>query len=456
MKGDPTLIRQGFHPDFRMFMDGVLTAMTLDEWAGRIEKGARAQERPADPPGLVRAIGRWDLTAAIINGLIGSAIFSLPAPSWPGSPGAGSPLAFVLAGLGMLAMLLCFAEVASRFRTRAGRTSTCARPSGRASGFQAGWLTFWIRVTSAGREPQRLRRLPRPVRARAGDGGGPRRDHDGRDRRHHRHQRARRTPGHLDRGLLHGRPSSLPLALLIVLGLPRVSARSLATQAVAHPDWTQAILLLVFAYGGFESPLIPAGEAATRGATRAFALHRGAGRHRDRLLARAARGGGRGARAWPGRRRRWRRPSACCWGRPGVVLIAARGHDLDLRLATGSVLQSPRLLYSMASAASCRRSSAACTRASARPTSRSRSTPRCAGAARSTAASSGTPPLSAIVRLVTYGLTCAALLVLRRRGRRGARLPARRAPGDRAGRGRLLRSGSSARAPSPRPGSWPR
>jgi hypothetical protein len=28
--------------------------------------------------GLVRAIGRWDFTAAIINGVIGSGIFSLP------------------------------------------------------------------------------------------------------------------------------------------------------------------------------------------------------------------------------------------------------------------------------------------------------------------------------------------------------------------------------------------
>ena len=49
VKGDPTLMRKGFHPDFRMFMlrDGALTTLTLDEWAGRIEKAARERTGPA-------------------------------------------------------------------------------------------------------------------------------------------------------------------------------------------------------------------------------------------------------------------------------------------------------------------------------------------------------------------------------------------------------------------------
>ena len=35
-------MRQGFHPDFRMLVltEGKMTAMPLDEWVGRIEKGA--------------------------------------------------------------------------------------------------------------------------------------------------------------------------------------------------------------------------------------------------------------------------------------------------------------------------------------------------------------------------------------------------------------------------------
>ena len=49
VKGDPALMRKGFHPDFRMFMlrDGVLTTLTLDEWAARVEKGAKERTGPA-------------------------------------------------------------------------------------------------------------------------------------------------------------------------------------------------------------------------------------------------------------------------------------------------------------------------------------------------------------------------------------------------------------------------
>lgn len=42
-------MRQGFHPDFRMFVlrDGALTTVTLDEWAARIEKAAADRKAPA-------------------------------------------------------------------------------------------------------------------------------------------------------------------------------------------------------------------------------------------------------------------------------------------------------------------------------------------------------------------------------------------------------------------------
>ena len=42
-------MRKGFHPDFRMFMlrEGALTTLTLDEWAARVEKGAKERTGPA-------------------------------------------------------------------------------------------------------------------------------------------------------------------------------------------------------------------------------------------------------------------------------------------------------------------------------------------------------------------------------------------------------------------------
>ena len=48
-KGDAALMRAGFHPTFRMLVlkDGAVTHVTLDEWAGRIEKGAAERKGPA-------------------------------------------------------------------------------------------------------------------------------------------------------------------------------------------------------------------------------------------------------------------------------------------------------------------------------------------------------------------------------------------------------------------------
>ena len=48
--------------------------------------------------------------------------------------------------------------------------------------------------------------------------------------------------------------------LLVVVGLPQLSANVLASQVVAEPQWREAVLLLVFAYGGFESMVIAASE----------------------------------------------------------------------------------------------------------------------------------------------------------------------------------------------------
>jgi len=63
-----------------------------------------------------------------------------------------------------------------------------------------------------------------------------------------------------------------PLALLIVLGLPQIDADTLAGQVAADPDWTQAILIMMFAFSGFESALLPAGEMRDPKRDLAFAL----------------------------------------------------------------------------------------------------------------------------------------------------------------------------------------
>jgi amino acid transporter len=52
------------------------------------------------PPRLVRAIGRFDLTAAVLNGVVGAGIFGAPA-AVAAAAGAWSPLAALGAALGI-------------------------------------------------------------------------------------------------------------------------------------------------------------------------------------------------------------------------------------------------------------------------------------------------------------------------------------------------------------------
>jgi amino acid transporter len=64
----------------------------------------------------------------------------------------------------------------------------------------------------------------------------------------------------------------LPLVLLIGAGMFHLNKNAFATQIVPSPNWTEAVLLLVFAYGGFESAVIPASEARHPKRDIAFAL----------------------------------------------------------------------------------------------------------------------------------------------------------------------------------------
>ena len=367
--------------------------------------------KPARPT-LLRAIGRWDLTAAVVNGVIGSAIFGLPA-RLAALVGEWSPLACVLAGLGILAIVLCFAEVASRFLDPGGPYLYVRESFGGFAGFQAGWLTFWIRVTAVSANldvfATSLGELLPAARAGLGRGlamaavmalvtafnvvG------------------VRQATWKVD---LFTLAKLLPLLLLIGLGLGRVSGDVLATQRVAQPDWTQAVLLLVFAYGGFEAPLIPAGEARRPQRDTAFAL----------LVALALIAAVytlvqlvvvgivpqvAGSRA----------PVADAFrvllGPAGATLASVAAMVSIYGYATGSTLQSPRVLFAMSE-----RGELPGLFARVHPRFR---TPVAAILAYSTLALllahfgnfESNARLSAIVRLVTYGTVCLALLSLRRR-----------------------------------------
>ena len=100
------------------------------------------------PTGLVQALGRWSLTALVINSIVGSGIFGLPAVVAV-HLGRASPLAYLLAA-GVVGIVMgCFAEVASQFSAAGGPYLYVRVAFGRFLGLQTAWLS-WLSRLSAG------------------------------------------------------------------------------------------------------------------------------------------------------------------------------------------------------------------------------------------------------------------------------------------------------------------
>ncbi len=102
--------------------------------------------------GLVRAVGRWSLVALVLNSIIGSGVFGVPSlvARTLGAAGLLTNLVAVLIAAGGIGVIMaCFAEVASHF-TEAGGPYLYARTAfGRFVGIEMGWLAWLVRVTSA-------------------------------------------------------------------------------------------------------------------------------------------------------------------------------------------------------------------------------------------------------------------------------------------------------------------
>jgi len=97
--------------------------------------------------GLVRGIGRWDLVALTINSIIGAGIFGLPSRIY-GLAGVWSVLAYLVCAALVTLITLCFAEVGSRF-TETGGSYLYARVAfGSVIGFEVGWLLWLARMTA--------------------------------------------------------------------------------------------------------------------------------------------------------------------------------------------------------------------------------------------------------------------------------------------------------------------
>src|SRR5437867_3411360 len=97
--------------------------------------------------GLVRTIRRWDLLALAINAIIGAGIFGLPSEVF-GRIGVYSLLALVACALVVTLIILCFAEVSSRFNETGGPYLYAREAFGPVVGFEVGWMIWIARVTA--------------------------------------------------------------------------------------------------------------------------------------------------------------------------------------------------------------------------------------------------------------------------------------------------------------------
>jgi amino acid transporter len=224
---------------------------------------SQAREEPSNG-GLVRTIGRWSLAALIVNTMIGGSIFGLPS-LLAGHLGGYSPAAYLITAAGIGVIAACLAEVASQFREAGGPYLYARIAFGQFAAIQIGWLT-WLTRTAAAAAVTNLfitylgefvPRVSAPaLRAAA----------------------MILLIGFLAvvnyRGVRGGNWLSnfftitkLGVILFFVVG--GVAALLLHPAIRVNPppisptraDWVEAILLMIYAYGGFEAAFFAAGEA---------------------------------------------------------------------------------------------------------------------------------------------------------------------------------------------------
>jgi basic amino acid/polyamine antiporter, APA family len=99
------------------------------------------------PEGLLRGIGKWDLVAVAINAVIGAGIFGLPSKVFA-LIGSYSLIAFVACALVVTMIVLCFAEVGSRFDETGGPYLYAREAFGSTVAFEVGWLIWLARLTA--------------------------------------------------------------------------------------------------------------------------------------------------------------------------------------------------------------------------------------------------------------------------------------------------------------------
>jgi amino acid transporter len=365
------------------------------------------------PSGLVATLGRWDLATLVVNTVVGGGIFGLPMLVAQ-LLGASSLVGYLAAAAGIGVLVLCFAEVSAQFRSAGGPYLYAREAFGPFVGLQVGWVTWLMRISATGANANLFVTYLGTIWAPAGT------------------QAIRWTvitalfavPAVVNiRGVKQGATTSnilvaaklVPLFVFVGVGLFFLRPDNLASWPPAgHGHWFRAVLLLVFAFGGFDNAVLPASEMRDPARDAPFALLTGmslvtilylliqlvfqgtvsAGTATDQPLATAA-----------GR----------FLGGPGVWLMAVGAMVSVWGWFAATMLGTPRLTFALGERGDF-------PRVFARVHPRFR-TPYvsilCYAGLGWVLALSGSfewnASLSAVARLLTYGVTCGALPVFRRR-----------------------------------------
>jgi APA family basic amino acid/polyamine antiporter len=211
-------------------------------------------------PTLKRALGKWDLTGVGINQVIGSGVFLLPA-ALAAQVGGWSWIAVALVALLALFIALNFAEAGSRFEGTGGAYLYTRAAFGRFVSFEVGWMLWVARATSwasvvngladalgyywpsATSGALRVAIISTVVLAIM-----------------FINIRGIRQSANVVNVLTFAKLT--PLVIFILVGLPFVQPAALAPGGTL--GWEQvstSALLLIFAFGGYETIPVPAGEA---------------------------------------------------------------------------------------------------------------------------------------------------------------------------------------------------
>ena len=208
---------------------------------------------------LKRSIGKWSLVLLIINSIIGAGIFGLPSKVFALS-GVYSLLAFGACAIVVMVFILCFAEVSSRFDKTGGPYTYAYNALGPFPAFVTGWLLLLSRIFNYATLINLLV-IYLSFFSPAFSQPGLRMvcilvltafftivNHIG-------VKDSTRVNNILTIAKL------LPLIAFISIGLFNIQTGSLNTsQPLEFTSFSTSVLLLVFAFGGFESVLINTGE----------------------------------------------------------------------------------------------------------------------------------------------------------------------------------------------------